>query len=658
MIRQQDSAAPPSSVLHLAERLVQFEGPPESFLGELLRSQCQIGGCDAGAVLRLGKKRPQLLCAYPEIGSPEDPPRWLAQAAGTAEQVREAGQSVVLPLSSAVREPGVERAARWVVVVPMRGAGEVKACGAFVVSGWNQRQVEQALERLELTIGWLSLYEMRLSLHRRQSDLQRLRACFEVQAAVNAQERFAAAAMACCNEVATRWAADRVCLGMVEHDRALLTAISHVENFSRRLPEVGRIEAVMEECLDQDAELLVPAPPSSDVSVRITSVWAAERKQAVASMPIRLKGRVVAVLTLEREASRPFGSDEIEVLRLSCDLLAARLHELRQNDRWLGAKLAAQTRRSLAWAVGPRHTWVKAGVLVGAMLIVLACVIPGPDRVAAPFRVEEVQRRVVAAPFDGYIANSLVEPGERVVKGQVLASLHVEDLKLRLARTRAEEVASVKEAEKALRDGKVADEKIARARAAQSRAEADLLAYQIEQGTLRAPMDGVILTGELRKRLDAPVRTGEVLLELAPLDQLVAEVRVGEDRIGDLRVGQEGLIAVTAHPGRYVPVRVAWIHPVAEVIDQRNVFRVKTAVGPTTDDGSAAVVRAGSPSSAPSTSFPSSAAAGTPAAGSAGEELWLRPGMEGVAKIEVGRKPYAWLWTRDMVRWVRMKLWW
>jgi len=36
---------------------------------------------------------------------------------------------------------------------------------------------------------------------------------------------------------------------------------------------------------------------------------------------------------------------------------------------------------------------------------------------------------------------------------------------------------------------------------------------------------------------------------------------------------------------------------------------------------------------------------------------WLRPGMKGVGKIDVGRRSYLAIWSRDIVNWVRMKLW-
>ena len=35
----------------------------------------------------------------------------------------------------------------------------------------------------------------------------------------------------------------------------------------------------------------------------------------------------------------------------------------------------------------------------------------------------------------------------------------------------------------------------------------------------------------------------------------------------------------------------------------------------------------------------------------------LRPGMEGVGKVEIGKRRLIWIWTHEMVYWVRLKLW-
>jgi hypothetical protein len=84
-------------------------------------------------------------------------------------------------------------------------------------------------------------------------------------------------------------------------------------------------------------------------------------------------------------------------------------------------------------------------------------------------------------------------------------------------------------------------------------------------------------------------------------------------------VGQEGGLATASYPDRRLAFRVERINPVAEVASGRNVFKVR--------------VRLASPPG------------------------WMRPGMEGVAKIDVGPRRYAWIWTRRLVNWIRMKLW-
>ncbi len=35
----------------------------------------------------------------------------------------------------------------------------------------------------------------------------------------------------------------------------------------------------------------------------------------------------------------------------------------------------------------------------------------------------------------------------------------------------------------------------------------------------------------------------------------------------------------------------------------------------------------------------------------------LRPGLEGVAKIEVGRRRLVWIWTHELFDWIRLWAW-
>ena len=41
----------------------------------------------------------------------------------------------------------------------------------------------------------------------------------------------------------------------------------------------------------------------------------------------------------------------------------------------------------------------------------------------------------------------------------------------------------------------------------------------------------------------------------------------------------------------------------------------------------------------------------------AGAPAVLRPGMEGVAKVEIDRRSQLWIWTRGLRDWFRLFLW-
>jgi biotin carboxyl carrier protein len=350
------------------------------------------------------------------------------------------------------------------------------------------------------------------------------------------------------------------------------------------------------------------------------------------------------VLTLERTPDQPWRLGEIELLRLTCDLCAPRLIDLYQQDKWLGAKAADGLRKGLGRLVGPTHTWAKVTAVLVLAAVLFLTLVRGPDRVEGTFVIEADNRRPIPAPFDGTLLSVEpgIEPGARVEAGRVLASLDIHKLMDQLDSARSEMLSYQKEAGQAMSEGKTAQKQMAEARAARAQAEVRLLEAHIQEATIKAPISGWVVTGDLKRQTGAPVRTGDLLFEVASLDALQADVYVPEDRITELRVGMRGELASAASPGMYLPFVVERINPVAEVKDQENVFRVRVV-----PPGDEEAVKGES----------DSATGKEDRGGWTDAKNWLRPGMEGVAKVEVGRKPYGWLWTRSLVNWVRMKLW-
>jgi multidrug resistance efflux pump len=507
------------------------------------------------------------------------------------------------------------------VLLPLQLQSSERVLEAFLVKTASRAALESTQRLLQLTVVLVGLTDQHLAQHGKTENLKRLQQAMETLAAVNRQNRFKGMAMAFCNELAAQWRCERASIGFLKGRYIRLKAMSHSENFSRKMRLVQDIEVAMEEAFDQDCEIVYPASSEAPYISRAAGELSNRHGQKVLlSLPLRHEGKPQAVSTLERPADKPFTTAEVEAIRPTCDLCTPRLMNLHHYDRWIGARMAARLRKVCAAVVGPEHTWLKlAAVLIFAAVLFLTFA-RGWYRVKAPFVLEASSQYKIAAPFDGFIEDVGFEVGDQIVEGQTaLAELDTAELRLQLAAAKAERAAYLKQADAAMRDGQIADAQIAQANADKVQAQIDLYAYRIEQARVLSPVSGTLVTGELKRQIGAPVQTGQVLFEVAPLDALRAELHVPEDEVSDLKVDQEGHLATATFPGVRIGFVVERINPAAEVVNNRNVFKVRVRLMET--------------------------------------RPWMRPGMEGVAKVTVGKRRYIWIWTRKVVNWIRMKLW-
>ena len=286
---------------------------------------------------------------------------------------------------------------------------------------------------------------------------------------------------------------------------------------------------------------------------------------------------------------------------------------LRPAATLLGA--LAQTRPAKA----ARRPW-PAVAGMAAVLGVLA-VLPRASEVAAPMVLQPERAQSVTAPFDGILEASAAQPGDMVRGGVTpLARLQTRELELELAATRARAANDRREATMARAAGQPAQEQIALLSAQRADAQLAMLEHRQRLADIRAPADGVIVAGDLRRSLGQPVGRGQLLFEIALGGPLRAEILVLDEHAPAVQPGQRVRLAPAAEPNRRREAVVERVRPMAELVDGRNVFRVIVRLEDTQQDG-------------------------------------LRPGMEGWARIETGRTTWlAWL-LRDPVRWLRRQFW-
>ncbi|MBI5725651.1 MAG: HlyD family efflux transporter periplasmic adaptor subunit [Planctomycetes bacterium] len=601
--------------------LSRFDGPPEEFLANLLAVQGSLAGASSGAVFRpSGQGRLEVLAFFPGVAAGEPAPQWLDQIVREAAQAMPVERTIIKPLASSGDLYG-QPPQRSFIILPLRSQA-FSGLAAFLVESGNPAVLEASRQRLELTVSLLSLYEMRLVLQRRSAEAKMLQQAVGALVGMAGQDKFAGATMALCNEIASRWNCQRVSLGFIKGRYVRLKAISNAEKFVAKTTLAAHIEAAMEECSDQDIEVVHPSGPqdvcvsraAGELSLKHGPMW-------IVSLPLRKAGQVIAVLACERLPSEPMNAQDVEGLRLACDLTTPGLALLHKHDRWLGARMAADARSVLAGVIGPKHTWLK--LLAAAILALVLWMIfaKGDHRIGTDFTAQSAEKWTVPVPFDGYVARFGVKIGDTVRSGQELAQIDTSDLRLELASAVSQMRQYDTQADVARSEGKTSDAKIAQAQAQAASAKIDLLKRQLELASLKAPAGGTIvkIKDDLDRHISPPVKTGDGLFEIAPMGGLWAELAVPDDGIAWVRPGQQGDLAVAARPDKKISFVVERITPVAEVRKGKNVFMVRVRLAESPD--------------------------------------WLRPGMEGPANVIVGRRSYGWLWTHDLIDWIRLHLW-
>lgn len=437
---------------------------------------------------------------------------------------------------------------------------------------------------------------------------------------LDGQEGFVGAAMALCNELSACYGCLRVGLGWKDGGYVKLQAISDTERFERKTAVVKELESAMEECLDQDEEIIVPEPAGSGSVAREHRGFASRNGvAAMLSLPLRHEGKPVAVLSCERD--HPFMPEEVRGLRIVCDQVSRRLADMRFYDRWFLAVTVDVLKRWGASIFGPDQTVGKMYAVAASVVLAVLLFGPMDYRVEAPFILRTHDLALLSAPFDGYIEKVSRKPGELVMTGQEILSLDTRQLLLEQHRSLADLQRYRQEEKRTMAENALAEMKVAEALKNQAESRADLIGFDLAHASIRAPFSGVLVEGDLQKLLGAPVKKGDVLLKVAKLEDLYVEMKVPERDIQECRIGQSGELSFITEPGIRFTVKVERIEPMAVTEEAGNSFLV---IGRITNP----------------------------------RQAWWRPGMSGLAKLEAGRRTISWVLLHRTLDFLHMKLWW
>jgi len=485
----------------------------------------------------------------------------------------------------------------------------------------SKPEIQAVMRHLHWGAAWLEVLIRRTEAAKSDQTNERLQHVLDLVATVVEHDTFYAAAMAFVNRLATTLDCDRVSLGITRGRHVKVRVLSHSTDFGGQSNLMRAIGSAMDEAADQHAMVTYPLSPEEiPLVVKTHEILSRQHgSAAILTIPLEDRERLLGALTLERSDDRPFDKETVEACETAAALAAPILEKKRLDERWLIRKAADSFAIQLKRMLGPGHLVRKLFLLLILAMIAFFYHAETDYRITTPTTLEGAVQRVVAAPFNGYIKEAPARPGDLVKAGDVLCYLDGRDLKLERLKWSTEKEQLVKQYHEAMAKHERSQIRIIRAKMDQADAQIALLDEQLLRTTILSPFNGIIMSGDLSQSLGAPVERGQVLFEVTPLDEYRVIVEVDERDITALAGGQQGEMVLPSMPEEVFPFVIEKITPVSTAKEGRNYFRVEGRMEK-----------------------------------SSGR---LRPGMEGIAKIRIDRRKLIWIWTHQMMDWLRLQYW-
>jgi biotin carboxyl carrier protein len=482
--------------------------------------------------------------------------------------------------------------------VPMPSGAAHALCGIL----HDSATLSYGLAILQLASAYLSLWHVRSTSLDTEQDAASAAALVEMMSRVQACDELQSACYHLAKDMQEYLGCLRVAIGIRSRGttRCQLASLSGLSEFDRRAELVQTLELAMEEAILSDRLTIWPAPGSSQAATlghkrlaRLAEV------DTVASSPLKdHHGKVLGAWLFLGD--RALAGD------------TRRHHMIEAATPHVGTCLALVRRQQrgglvqLAEAIWHQRRSRRAGVATSLLLLVCAVMLlPLRQRIGCDVKLEPLVHRYVAAPFPGTLKRTLCQPGDLVKADQVLAQLDDRELRWELAGLVADHQRAAKEHDVALATHDAASAQQARLRMKRLELRIELLAHRSAHVDIKSPIDGIVVRGDLAKAIGVPVDTGQTLVEVAPLDQMGAEIAIPDEKIAFVKAQAPVSLRLDSEPRRKRHGKLDLIHPAAEIVNSENVF-----VGQVVLDNSDGA---------------------------------LRPGMAGRATVYAARRPLGWL---------------
>lgn len=459
------------------------------------------------------------------------------------------------------------------------------------------------LDMLQLSLGWL-FYGFVIDQH---PEAERAKQLLELLVDILAQPNAQAAAQEWVNQlkrIATALEQNSTDIGI-----SLFKAIRHTPKWwvSANIAWAVKGSPKMQAALEMAALTIVEANP--------------QQRENWWSYPLLHQGDVFAVLLLEHNlSSEPQQSSTLyQLIQASADILSPVFYRWQQAEQNIVQHSYRSSTSLLQKIVGKGYLAYKLLAVIITAILLAITLIPVEDVVNAPLYLEGDKRYTITTPQKGYLGELMVRPGDTVKQGQILAKLEDKDLKLEASELKSQLEQSDGQFRQAMADMDAANSGLAVNQKQQTQAKLDLLQSKLDRTSIKAPINGVVVSGDWQQKIGTPIEEGAELFQIADVQNYRVILHVPDKDMDSLQVGQHGKMKLTSLPEQTFDFTITRLTAVAEVKDGENGFSVEAILD----------------------SHPPQ----------------LNPGMQGVGKIHVGTTNFIGAWSQSLIDWLRLKAW-
>jgi len=436
------------------------------------------------------------------------------------------------------------------------------------------------------------------------------------------EKKFKVASMNIVDEYANRYNCNKVSLGWQINDYIKPIAINQIEHFLSSSAAIKSLEAIYEESYEQDDEIFYPDDENTTLITHSHKLYLTENRVSnIYTFPIRVENRVVGVISFEKNEGI-LSTKELELIRLSLNYIAPTLEHIYKKDQNIFKKSISNIKEYSSNILGPKNTLKKLLALIVTVLLFWILFGKLEYKVEAVANLQTDNISYISAPFDAIVKDVKIDAGDIVKKDQSLLQFDTQELLLKKLEINSDILRYDTEVEKARSNRSLADMKIAQAKKEQSTASLKKIDYFLAQANIKAPFDAIVIEGDKEKLQGSPFSKGDIILQLANPTGLYAKIKVLEEYIDEIKVGQIAKLNLLSRPDIYFDVKIEKIIPMANVDDVNgNVFTIKVIFLDEVED-------------------------------------WMRPGMSGIVKVKIEDRSVLWILTHKISDYFHMNIWW